>query len=103
RPNAVGAVHHRPVPTPPLADAAEGADAPVLPGAGDHVGSPGVRTHDRLATRAHQGVKRLDAVDPVPEQVGVVLLQRARAVRLAADDVADLLVLLHAQDAGTEP
>ena len=34
--------------------------------------------------------RRLDAVDAVPEQVGMMLLERAGPVGVAADDVADL-------------
>ena len=68
--------------------------AAVLPDAGRPGRVPSVcDARDRLAAGAHDGEQRLDAVDAVPEQVGVVRLQRAGAVGVAAEDVADLGVV----------
>ena len=68
-----------------LADAAKRPDAAVFPDADDQLGALGLRARDRLAAGAHDREQRLDAVDAVPEQVGVMLLERAGAIGVAAE------------------
>src|SRR5262249_45074458 len=60
-----------------LAVPAEGADPAALPHADCHIRPVGVGAGDRLAAGPHDRVKALDAVDAVPEEVGVVLLDLA--------------------------
>ena len=61
--------------------------SPAVPDAHDQLGPLGLRAGDRLAAGAHDREKRLDAVNPVPEQVGVVFLEMARAIDIATDDI----------------
>src|SRR5262249_60503459 len=56
----------------------------------------------RRAARPHDREKRLDAVDAVPEQVGVMRLQRAWPVGGAAQYLADFRIVAHAEDARAE-
>src|SRR5439155_5262139 len=66
------------------------ADASALPGAGD-LDPPvaGRAAFDALTTGAHHREQRFDAMDAIPEQVGVRLFERAWTPCFRAEDFAD--------------
>ena len=69
--------------------AAVGADAAVLPFADDDGRERRVGAADGFAAGAHDREQRFDAVDAVPEQIGMVAFDGHRAGGFAADHVAD--------------
>lgn len=85
-----------------LHDAAIGADAAVFPHAGDLIGDGTFGARNGLAAGAHEREERLDAVDGVEEEVRCAVLIRARAPRRHAEDVADLGIVLHRDQIGSE-
>src|SRR5271157_2840319 len=86
-----------------LAQSAERANSASFPDARYQVRSLRMDSRDRLAAGTHDGVERLDPVDPVPEKVGMMLLEMARAVGIAADHVTHLGIVLHPRDPWAEP
>ena len=79
-------------------DAAKRADPTVAPAPGDQVRAVSLDPGDRSAAGAHDREQGLDAVDPVPEEVGVVGLELARSERGAADHFPELGVVAEAGD-----
>src|SRR5207249_741468 len=75
------------------ANAAEGADAAVFPDAGDDIAAVGAGAGDGFAARAHDRVEQLDAVNAVPEEIGVVFFKRRGAPGVAAENGAELRVV----------
>src|SRR4029077_6116173 len=59
------------------AEAAKAADPAVLPHAHGNVRSGRVYAADRLAAGAHDRIEDFDAVDAVPVEIGMMLLQGA--------------------------
>src|SRR6185312_6396351 len=82
--------------------AAERADPAVAPDAGRQFRVFGLRPRDALAARPHDRIQRFDAVNSVPVQARVVLFQRAGAIGVTTEHVADLVVVQHGDDAGAE-
>lgn len=77
-----------------VADAAEGADAVILPCAGDQFAAflfaaAGLHARDAFAAGSHQGVKKFAAMDAVPVEVGVLGEDRAGSPSVDSDDFAD--------------
>ena len=82
------------VPRAPLArpaNAPKRADAAALPTAGHELGVGTAHTTDRLNAGPHNREQNLAAVNPVPEQIGMVRLQRAGPPCVAADDLTNRL------------
>jgi len=90
RPDPLRAEGRAPVTALSGASPPERADASALPAADHHVGGVGAHARDRLASRSHHREERLHPVDPVPEQVGVGLLEGGRAEGIRADHLTDL-------------
>ena len=68
---------------------AEDADAAVLPFAGDHdFAVIGGAAFYRNAAGAHHGEERLNSVNAIPKQVGMMRFEMGRAVGLAAEHFA---------------
>src|SRR5205823_6174527 len=86
-----------------LANPAIGADAPVLPEAGDEVGVFGLNARDRFATGAHQRVQRFNAVDAVEEHVRSAFLISAGPPGGSTFDCAELPVFQKFLNARAEP
>src|SRR5207249_2577434 len=102
RRDALRAKHNRAIIRLPLADAPKRADAAALPRPSHQLGALGLHARHVFATGTHDREQRLDAVDAVPEQIGMVLLQRARTISVAAEHLADFRIVTHFQDAGAE-
>src|SRR5262249_18456784 len=85
-----------------IADTAKRPDAAVLPHTGGDVGILRVRARHALAAGTHDRVQRLDAVDTVPEKIGVMRFEAARAVHIAAAHAAEFRILAQSQDARAE-
>src|SRR5262249_26354556 len=100
--NALGAEHQSAVAGLALADAAEGADPAILPGAGHNIGAFGAGPHYRFAAGAHDSEQRFHAVDAVPEEIGMMFLDGTRAIRHAAEDLAHLGIVPHFEDSRAE-
>src|SRR5262249_60436165 len=74
------------------ANAAERADPAALPGADDFVCLLGMRPHDRFEAGAHDREQHFHAVNTVPEQIGMSLLNRTWAVSVAAENFTNLRI-----------
>src|SRR5262249_29251920 len=86
-----------------IAEAAIRADAAILPAADDKFGAIGLHARDGLATRPHDGKQRLDAMNAVPEQIGMMRLERAWPAGLATQYLADALIVAHRENARAKP
>src|SRR5438552_7793468 len=80
-----------------------GADAPILPDAGNEVGVFALYASDGFTTCAHERVQRLDAVYAVKEHVRRAFLIRARSPGYRARDRAELFVFQKFLNARAEP
>src|SRR5690606_30833828 len=85
RQNPLCTEHGRPVTELAVADAPKRADPAPLPDAYRHVGASGVDARHRFTAAPHDSEQGLDAVDPVPEKIGMVRLQGAGSVLIASD------------------
>lgn len=73
-----------------FADRAVAADPALAPVAGDLFGVGGLQGGDPQTARPEEGVEQVDAVNAVPEEVGVLGGRARLAVGVAAEDVADV-------------
>ena len=78
-----------------LADSAERADRLILPDANDDVGVRRVRARHRNAVGPHDGKEGFDAVNSVPVQGRMLSVNRARASRVGAVNLADRAIVAH--------
>src|SRR5439155_9864846 len=86
-----------------LANPAIGADAPVLPDAGNEVGVFRLNPGDRFTTGTHEHVQWLDAVDAVEEHVRSALLISAGSPGASSLNRAEFFVLQEFLNARAEP
>ena len=102
RNDALRTVHERPVIMRSRAESAECADPAVIPQADNELRILSLNPSHRFASGSHDGEQYLDTMDTIPVEIGVMLLKRAGAECIAAEHIADLLVVPHADDARTE-